>query len=62
MLKFIIFLIAAISFGYFAYINFDEAFGPANTSTACSADARVCPDGTAVGRSGPDCTFPACPK
>lgn len=27
----------------------------------CDADARVCPDGTVVGRTGPDCTFAACP-
>lgn len=28
---------------------------------ACPADARVCPDGTTLGRTGPSCTFPACP-
>jgi len=28
---------------------------------ACTADARVCPDGTSVSRTGPNCTFPACP-
>ena len=28
---------------------------------ACPADALVCPDGSAVGRIGPDCTFAACP-
>jgi len=27
MLKFLIIVIAAIAFGYFAYINFDKAFG-----------------------------------
>lgn len=31
------------------------------TTTACSQDARVCPDGTAVGRTGPNCSFAACP-
>lgn len=29
--------------------------------TACTMDAFICPDGTAVGRTGPNCTFPACP-
>ena len=28
---------------------------------ACQADAKVCPDGTSVGRTEPSCTFPACP-
>lgn len=32
-----------------------------NTATACPADARLCPDGTALGRTGPSCTFPTCP-
>jgi len=34
-----------------------EPVGP----TVCTADAKVCPDGTAFGRTGPNCTFPACP-
>jgi hypothetical protein len=29
--------------------------------TACSMEAKVCPDGTAVGRTGPNCEFAACP-
>lgn len=28
---------------------------------ACPADAKICPDGTALGREGPNCEFPACP-
>ncbi len=28
---------------------------------ACSAEAKLCPDGSAVGRSGPNCEFAACP-
>lgn len=31
------------------------------TGIACPADAMICPDGTAVGRSGPDCAFDPCP-
>ncbi|HEX8591348.1 MAG TPA: hypothetical protein VF696_01165 [Candidatus Paceibacterota bacterium] len=30
-------------------------------ATACTTEARVCPDGTSVGRSGPSCNFSACP-
>jgi hypothetical protein len=29
---------------------------------ACTADALICPDGSSVGRSGPDCQFEACPN
>ncbi|MFM2331147.1 MAG: hypothetical protein RLZZ26_654 [Candidatus Parcubacteria bacterium] len=28
---------------------------------ACTAEAKICPDGTAVGRGGPNCEFAACP-
>ncbi len=28
---------------------------------ACPLDAKVCPDGTTIGRSGLSCSFPACP-
>lgn len=28
---------------------------------ACTMEARICPDGSSVGRSGPDCAFAACP-
>ncbi len=29
---------------------------------ACHADAKICQDGSAVGRSGPKCEFTACPS
>lgn len=29
--------------------------------TACTMDAKICPDGSAVGRSGPNCEFTPCP-
>jgi hypothetical protein len=28
---------------------------------ACEADAKICPDGSAVSRGGPDCSFAVCP-
>lgn len=30
--------------------------------TVCTMDALICPDGTALSRSGPNCEFPACPE
>lgn len=29
---------------------------------ACTLEAKICPDGSAVGRSGPNCEFAACPE
>lgn len=36
---------------------------PANApqGVACTMEAKICPDGTAVGRTGPKCEFVACP-
>lgn len=35
---------------------------PANNTTACPMDAKICPDGSSVGRVGPNCEFAPCPK
>ncbi|MDB5194850.1 MAG: hypothetical protein JWO84_34 [Parcubacteria group bacterium] len=40
--------------------------GPASVATTtlpsvCTQEAKICPDGTAVGRTGPNCEFAACP-
>lgn len=32
------------------------------TSVACSMEAKLCPDGSGVGRTGPACEFAACPE
>lgn len=29
---------------------------------ACTTEAKICPDGSAVGRTGPDCEFAKCPE
>lgn len=31
-------------------------------STACTLEAKLCPDGTSVGRVGPNCDFAPCPS
>ena len=33
-----------------------------NLPFVCTADAKICPDGTGVGRSGPLCEFAPCPQ
>ena len=43
--------------------DFDEPVPPTmEKPTACTMDAKICPDGTAVGRTGPNCEFAPCPK
>jgi hypothetical protein len=32
-----------------------------NIPVACTADAKLCPDGSSVGRVAPDCEFAPCP-
>lgn len=34
---------------------------PAPEQKACTMEAKICPDGSSVGRSGPNCEFAACP-
>lgn len=34
---------------------------PPPSPVACTQEAKVCPDGSAVGRTGPQCEFAACP-
>lgn len=35
---------------------------PSSNIKGCPMDAKECPNGTFVGRSGPKCEFVACPK
>lgn len=35
---------------------------PTNTQPVCTAEAKVCPNGTVVGRTGPNCEFIPCPE
>lgn len=32
-----------------------------DAGTICTEEAKICPDGSAVGRSGPNCEFASCP-
>ncbi len=38
-------------------VRIAKAPGP----VACTMEAKLCPDGSAVGRTGPNCEFSACP-
>jgi hypothetical protein len=39
----------------------DEDNADGDDPVACTADAKICPDGSSVGRVAPDCEFAACP-
>lgn len=47
--------IAVAVVGYFGFVRQPAQLG------ACTLEAKICPDGTAVGRTGPNCEFAACP-
>ena len=52
-------LILLVGLGGFLYRNVAERT-TTPTPLACQDDAKLCPDGTAVGRVGPSCEFPTC--
>lgn len=50
-------ILASIGALFLFVLNQKKADAP----RACTMDAMLCSDGTALGRTGPDCTFPDCP-
>jgi hypothetical protein len=55
--------LAIVSAGMVAYYQLPSRMHPeGDAPTACTMEARVCPDGTTVGRTGPDCSFAPCPE
>ncbi len=53
-------VILLIGIGGFVYRNVKERTGQPEPM-ACTMEAKVCPDGSSVGRQGPACEFAACP-
>jgi len=60
----ILLLIILIVGGLYVYYKDPFAlFGNALPSEkACSQEAMLCPDGSGVGRTGPNCEFAPCPR
>jgi len=54
-------LLLIIGVAAFLYRNAIERPGIVPEETACTAEAKICPDGRAVGRAGPACEFAPCP-
>lgn len=48
--------------GVFLWKNKQTAPVATDGQVACTMDAKICPDGTAVGRIAPNCEFAACPN
>lgn len=61
-----ILLIVAAGVGVYFFGGKELLFRNGNSDTtppltACTLEARICPDGSSVGRKGPNCEFAACP-
>lgn len=55
-------ILIVVGIASFMYRNALEhpVTSPQGEGVACTAEAKLCPDGTSVGRSGPSCAFSAC--
>ena len=49
-------LLILVMIGIFVFTSSTE-----DIEVICTKEARLCPDGSAVGRIGPDCEFAECP-
>lgn len=61
MLKLIIIALAAACLYYYALPTFEEFRPGGPEPQACTTEAKLCPDGSTVGRQGSNCEFVACP-
>ena len=55
-----VFLLIGLS--VFVIAENDLSGNTSNDTVACTMDAKMCPDGSYVGRVAPDCEFAPCPK
>jgi hypothetical protein len=61
MQKTFIYFMVLIILGGGVYFYFQNQAAKISEGVACTTDAKVCDDGSAVGRTGPNCEFAACP-
>lgn len=55
-----IIIILSLVLGFTAYAE-EDSVNDSEKNVACTMDAKVCPDGSSVGRVGPKCEFAKCP-
>lgn len=48
--------------GYLFGQRSQDANQSGDQNIGCTQEAKICPDGLAIGRDGPDCEFPDCPE
>src|ERR1035437_9718286 len=60
--SFILIVVAIIVVAGASYFIFKPQPSVQVKQVACSMEAKLCPDGSSVGRSGPNCEFAACPS
>lgn len=59
--KAIVSAVVIIVLGVFFFYQNRTKESAAPTEVACTLEAKICPDGSSVGRTGPACEFAACP-
>ncbi|TSC71049.1 MAG: Uncharacterized protein G01um101470_757 [Parcubacteria group bacterium Gr01-1014_70] len=63
VISIILLLAILIAGGWYVYYKDPfSLFGTMQGGKACSQEAMICPDGSAVGRGGPNCEFAECSK
>lgn len=60
-LKFIIVILAVFLIAVISYFIWNRFYNQPKSQVACTMEAKLCPDGSSVGRTGPDCEFAECP-
>lgn len=53
-------ILFVVGVGSFLYRNTMERPGVSPSEVACTMEAKLCPDGSSVGRTGPSCAFAPC--
>ena len=53
---------AALALVALLIVNVYRTPAPQGTGQGCTREAKLCPDGSYVGRSGPNCEFAECPQ
>ena len=61
LLYIIVIILAITALGFTLGTKYKGIFQKSN-GVACTQDAKLCPDGSYVGRTGPNCEFAACPQ
>jgi len=60
--KIIIFILSVLTLGGIFIYFYRPYSDTTNQAVVCTMDAKLCPDGSYVGRTGPKCEFSECPS